>query len=79
MRYMLEAGSAEYYYKVDADSCCVGFFDTCVSHEWVSEADPPISGFSEPTTLKSKTGLKINKQYYEYCVWVIYHHYCSLS
>lgn len=32
MRFMLEASSAEYYYKVDSESCYVGFFDTCVSH-----------------------------------------------
>lgn len=83
MRFMLEAGVAENYYKVDADSHGVGFFDTCVSHEWVSEPDPPLEGFSpsplSPASLRPTTRLNVNYQYYEFCVWTIYHHYCSLS
>lgn len=76
MRFMLEAGVAEHYYKVDADVAGVGFFDSCVGHEWVTEADSPVN---DPQCLKATTRLNVNYQYYEYCVWVIYHHYCSLS
>lgn len=75
---MLEAGAAEHYYKIDADSVGLGFFESCLGHEWVSENEPPIPmEGSEP--FRSKTRLNVNYQYYEYCVWVIYHHYCSLS
>ena len=37
MRFMLEAGVAENYYKVDSDKPEIGYFDCTLAHEWVSE------------------------------------------